>query len=39
MLQEALSHPSRGDDWLVTMLVGGALILLGVFVLVGVVLS
>jgi hypothetical protein len=33
MLSDALSFPRRGDDWLSTLLVGGVLTLLGVFVL------
>jgi len=33
MLSDALSFPRRGDDWLSTILVGGVLTLLGVFVL------
>lgn len=33
MLSDALSFPRRGDDWLPTLLVGGILTLLGVFVL------
>jgi hypothetical protein len=33
MFSDALSFPRRGDDWLSTLLVGGILTLLGVFVL------